>query len=167
WPPPVLVIMSKKLCFISRHVHVGRTLRLACFTGEAQIKRSLDLLILPATADDLALKHFKQHVRAAARAVFFLQRGHIAWTHGARVFFTARSQADTAQGKSLGKRTTVLGIFGKGWWLQRLVISGQTQVLGWRIRIDDLTWVHLVVGIPNLLEFTKRVYQLRAKHFWQ
>src|SRR6185312_3861255 len=138
-----LVIMSKKLGLVSRHVHVGRTLRLACFTGEAQIKGSLDLLILPASADDLALKHLKQHVRAAARAVFFLQRGHIAWTHGVRVYFTARSQADTAQGKSLGKRTTVVGIFKKSLWLLRLVISPQTQVLGWRIRIDDLTWVHL------------------------
>ena len=54
-PVLVLVVVGKKLGFVSGHIHIGRALRFACLAGKAEIKGSLDLLILPAAAHHLAL----------------------------------------------------------------------------------------------------------------
>ena len=50
-----------------------------------------------AVADDFTLEQLEERVCAAARTVLFLERDHIARTHGAGIVLATLSETDAAQ----------------------------------------------------------------------
>src|SRR6266700_3274328 len=93
WPQSALVIMRKKLRFISRHIDRDGTLTFASFTRETKIERVFYFLALPTVFDDFALEHLPKQTRATACRVLLLVGCAIAWTH--RSFFHAPALADS------------------------------------------------------------------------
>src|SRR4051794_11620499 len=95
-PRVLFVVVRQELGAIGRDVDVGRALRLARLARQAQVERSLDVLVGPAAANRLALEHLEQHAGTAARAVLFLERDHVAWTHRAVVLLAALPESDAS-----------------------------------------------------------------------
>ena len=162
--PPALVIVGQKLGFIRSDVHVGRAFRFAGLAGETQVERLLNVLVLPCVMHDLALQDFEEHVRAAAGAVFFLERHHVAGTHRAGIMLAAFSQPD-ASNRRLGEGTAVVRKLKISFGVERFVVRSQAQVLGGQVGVDHLVRVHLIVRVPDGLEFNKGLDQLGAEHF--
>src|SRR5262245_45831969 len=128
-PPLTLVVVGEELRTVRGHVHVGRTLGLAGLARQTEVERLLDVIVLPAVLDDFALKQLEQHVRAAAGAVLFLERHHVAGTHGSRVVLPALAEPDTAQRRSLNRSAVVRKreMRARATWR---VIRAEPQVLG-------------------------------------
>src|SRR6266853_1758675 len=154
----VLVIVSEEFRFISGNVHVGRAFRFAGLAGETKIERLFYVLIFPRVMDHLALEDLEEHMRAAARAVFFLKSDHIAGTHRAGIMFAAFSQSDAPQ-RRLRQRTAIIRKLKISLQLERFVVHAKTQVFGGQVSVDNLVRVHLIVWIPGGLEFIERLNQ--------
>src|SRR6266404_47820 len=139
--------MREKLRLIGRDIDVRRAFGFARFTRQAEIERLFDVLIVPAVAQHFALQQFEQHMRAPSRAVFLLSRGHVARTHGAPIIFTACSESDATQ-RCFSQRAVVLRKLEMSLGLLRMVIRTETQIFCWKIWIDYLVRIELVLGIP-------------------
>src|SRR5665213_1242239 len=96
--PPVLIMVLEELGLPCGNVHIGGALGFAGLAGEAEVQRVMNLLVLPAVADNAAFQHLPQQVRAAARGVLLLTRCHVAGTHGGIALFAAEADADAARG---------------------------------------------------------------------
>src|SRR5437588_5932938 len=103
---------------------------------------------------------------AAARGVLLLERDHVAGTHHAFFFAAALSYADAAHGgvpeiafvfRKLEMRLRLPGV----------EVRPEAQVLVDRKGIDDLVGIHPILWIPDGLELSERLNQLRAEHFGQ
>src|SRR5207302_5700740 len=92
-----LVIMRKKFSFVSSDVHADRTLALAPFAGKTKIERMLDVMVMPSVANDIALSHLPEQVRAPAGRVLLLASDTKAGTHDAAVILPALPHPDAAQ----------------------------------------------------------------------
>ena len=152
--PLVFIIMGQKFRLVRGHIHVGRAFRLARLARQAQVQRFLDVLVLPAVAHDFALQHFKEHVRAPARAVLFLERDHVARAHRTAVVFAALAETDASQ-RGFGKRPVVIRKLKICFGIVRFVIRSQPQILGGQIGVDHLVRIHLIVRVPRGLEFSQ------------
>src|SRR5690349_18649420 len=104
-PQAVPVIVGKKLCLVSGHVHVDGTVAFATLAGEAQVERVEYFFALPSIANHVAVHHFEQQMRTAARGMLFLHRDAIARAHSALLLTAALSDAHTSHG---GMRKTAL-----------------------------------------------------------
>src|ERR1700719_3217835 len=124
------------------------------------------MLVLPTFANNFSLQHFKKHMRAPTGAVLFFQGHHVTWAHRAAILLTAGSQSDASQ-RGLRQRA-VIGRKGKmSFWLQRLVIRAQSQILRRQIRVYHFARVQLIVGVPDSFEFREGLHQFGTKHFWK
>ena len=110
----------------------------------------------------LALQQLEQHVRAAARAVLFLERHHVARAHRAGIVLAAFAQADAPQHRPLERSLVVRKREVRGRPLRR-VVGAEPEVLGRQIGVDDLARVHLAVGIPDRLELAERAASARRR----
>src|ERR1700722_16266735 len=101
-----LVALRQKLGFVSRHTHLHRTLRLAGFATEAQVKRLMYSMALVTLAAQIAGQHLPQQMCTSARGVLLLHGGAIARTHDAAVRLAARAYTDASFRGPL-KRTAI------------------------------------------------------------
>ena len=105
-------------------------------------------------------------MRAAACAVLFFERGHVARTHRAGVLLAAFAHADAAKRRPR-ERSAIVDELEMGRGLERPVVGPQPEILRREVRIDDLVRVHLVARIPHGLEFTERGHQFGTEHLRQ
>ena len=157
------VIMREKFRLVSRHVHVHRAIRLAAFAREAQIQTLFDFFAFPAVVNDFALQHFKQHVRAAARRMFFLARDHVTRAHRAAFAATAFADADAAQ-RAFGKIAVVLAVKKFRFRIPRMIIRSEPQILILMKRVHDFARIHFILRVPDFFELAKRLDQFFAEH---
>ena len=143
-----LVIMRQKFCFVRGEIHVRRAFRLAGLAGEAQVERLLDLFVLPAAVDHLALQQFEEHVRASARAVLLFERHHVAGAHRAAVQLAAGAEADASRG-GVRERAAIVGKFEMRLRLQRFVVRAQAQIFRGQVGIHNLMRIQLVAAGPR------------------
>ena len=115
---------------------------------------------------DLALEQLEQHVRAAARAVLFLERHHVARAHRPGIVLAALAQADAPEHRPLEGSLVVRKRELRRGPLRR-VVGAEPEVLGRQIGVDDLARVHLAVRIPDRLELAERAHDLVAEHLRQ
>ena len=102
-------------------------------------------------------------MRAAARGVLLLLRGHVAGTHRAAVHPPAFADADAAQNRAIDASF----VFRKLEMRRRqpgMKISAQAEVLGGVVGSDDLAGIHLPIGIPDGLELAECLHELLAEH---
>ena len=159
----VFVIMSQEFRFVCGHVDVRRAFRFARLARQTQIERFLDVFVLPSVAHHFALQHFKEHVRAAARAVLFLERHHVAGAHRAAVVLAAFAEPDASQ-RGFGERSIVVRKVKISFGIDRLVVRAQAQIFGGQICVDHLVRIHLIVRIPRGLEFAESLDQFGTEH---
>src|SRR4051812_28403557 len=98
--------------------------------------------------------------------MLFFASSAIARAHKAVYLTTALSYSDAAQGR-MRQAAVVLGILKVGRWFPWVIIGSKTQVVVKAIRFYELAGIHLPVGIPDSLEFAKRLRKFRAEHFGQ
>src|SRR5690349_2559251 len=87
--------------------------------------------------------------------MLFFARHHVTRAHGATVESAAFADTDAALGRT-DEISIVVGKFEMRYHWKRSVVGAKPKVLIQSIRLDDLAWIHFPVGIPNLLELTKR-----------
>ena len=160
------VVVREELGLIGRHVDVHRTVALAAFAGEAQVECVLDVRVLPALIERVAVQHLEEQARASARRVRLLPCGPVARAHRPALVPAAFADADTPNSRKR-EAPVVLWKTEVGQWLRGLIVRAQTQILIDAVRIDDLAWIHQAVGIPDALELTERVYELWPEHLRQ
>ncbi len=168
-----LVVLGQKLGFVSRHVHLHRTLRLAGLATQAKRKRLVNSLALEAFLAQRAGKHLPQQPRAPARRVLFVPRRAIARAHHAALGIAAGANPHAPLCRVL--KRAMIG--GKHKMLVRFLRSmsafSLNRVANILKRIVDahcvrqLARVHPVVRIPELLECPEGLNQLRPIHLRQ
>src|SRR5205085_1465704 len=123
----------------------------------------LDVLVAPAALNGIALGHLPKQVSAAAGGVFFFAGDAEAGAHDTTLVAAALADAHAAK---CGMRQAAL-VFGKmemGLRLPRVVVGPETEIFVEAVGFDDLSGVHLPVGIPDRLELAEGFDQFRSKH---
>src|SRR5581483_3601819 len=107
-------------------------------------------------------------MRAATRAVLLFQSDHVAGAHGVLLALAVMpatfTHSHTPQ-RGVGEAALVLRPLEVRIWFPRFVARSEAEVLIDAIRINDFPRIHLPIGIPDGLEFTKRLDQFGPKHF--
>ena len=107
------VVVGEELGLVGGHVHIGRTVGLTSFAGQAQVECFADLARAPAVGDRavvMAVEHFEQQPRPAARGVLLLAGDLIGRAHHLALVgavLTAPADAD-APVRGFGERTAVV-----------------------------------------------------------
>src|SRR5215471_11819767 len=91
-PAPPFPVVGEELSLVACDVDTHRTIALATLAGEAEVKRTLNVLVLPAFADDFPLRHLPEQVCTTASRVLLIVGYAIARAHNAA--FRAKALAD-------------------------------------------------------------------------
>src|ERR1700679_3440451 len=105
-----LVVVRQELRFVGCEIDVCRALRFARLTGETQVERFLDLLVPPTAVDHFTLKHFEEHMGAAARTMLFFERHHVTGAHRTAVKLAAGPKSDASR-RGIRERAVIAGEF--------------------------------------------------------
>src|SRR6267378_3929340 len=92
------MVVREKLSLVGGQVDGDGAIALATFAGETEVEGLLDFLTPPAVADDFALGHLPEQVRAAAGGVLFFAGHAEAGTHHPTFVVAALPHSDAAQG---------------------------------------------------------------------
>src|ERR1700688_4784377 len=105
-------------------------------------------------------------MRAPAGAVLFFAGRHVAWANGSAILLATGPQSDTSQ-RGFREGATIRGKCKMSFWLQRLVVRAQPQILCRQVRVYNFVRVQLIVRVPDGLKFRESPHQLGTKHFWK
>src|SRR5438874_2098818 len=119
--------MSEKLRLVSSHINVDGTFTFTALAGKTKIKRLLDVLIFPTIRYHLTLHHFKKKVSTATCTVLFIERCHVAGTHGAAISLSAFTDTYTTQRCSC-KASLIIRILEKCLHISVTVIYTETKI---------------------------------------
>ena len=155
--------MRKKFSFVSGDIHADRTLALAPFAGKTQIKRMLDVVVMPSVANDVALGHLPEQMRAPASRVLLLASDAKAGAHDSAVILPALPHADAPQ-RSLGQTPMIFWKLKMSFRFPRMIVSTQPKIFIKPIRLDHFAGIHLPLRIPESLELAKSLHKFRPKH---
>ena len=122
------------------------------------------MLIAPAIGEYIPLQHLKEQAGTSTRAMLFFTGDHVAGAHGAAIHAAALPHADAAQGSS-GETSFIIRKCEVCSGLSRVVGGAEAQVFVKAIRVDNLTWIHLPIWIPDSLELAKCLHEFRTIHF--
>src|SRR5690348_17281380 len=89
----------------------------------------------------------------------------IARAHRADVFAPTFANSDAAQRGAREAASIVTGKLEVSLQRRRAIIDAKAQVFVCPVRIDDLSGIHLPIGVPDRLELVEGAHQFRAKHF--
>src|ERR1700694_1903062 len=103
---------------------------------------------------------------ATARRVLFVARNSEARTHDSAFVAAALADPDAAQ-RSSGQTAVVVGKFKMSLGLPGIITGTEAKIFIETIRLDELTRIHLPIGIPERLELAKGLHNFRPKHFRQ
>lgn len=123
----------------------------------------MHILVTPAIGQNVFVHHFEQKMGASSRRMHFLACSHEAWAHHAAVHPTAFADPYAPQGGSRKLAVVLLKSemrVGKFW----METSTEAKIVVRRIRINDLTRVHLPVWIPDRFELPEGLHQFHAEH---
>ena len=98
--------------------------------------------------------------------MLLIVRDAIARAHGAAVLAPARADAD-ASGRREREAAPIIGEGEMRLQSRSSIPCAQPQILIDAVRVHDLARIHPAAGIPDRLEFAKRLHQLGAEHLWQ
>ena len=167
-PPRCLRSSARGTRRVGRDVDVGRALGLAGLARQAQVERLLDVFVLPRVRRRRSpLQHLEQQVRAAARAVLLLERGHVARAHRAAVVLAAFAEADAAQ-----RRPSRATRRRPGTGSACPAEAARSRRRGGGFRWAGSASISLpgfiaLPRIPDRLELAKGLHQLRPEHLRQ
>src|SRR5688500_18017548 len=105
-------------------------------------------------------------MRTAPRRMFLFARRHVARAHHAAFFLAARADTDTPQRRTC-ERSVVVRTAETGLDRPRAIVRTEAQIRVRLSRINRLSGIHAVIGIPKALELAECVHQLRAEHLRQ
>lgn len=106
---PLVIIMRKKFCLIGCHVYLQRTVPLAAFARQTEIKSFPHKIVAPAVLERIAVEHFKEQMRAAPGRMHLFPRDTIARTHRAYSLAPAFPNADATLGRAREASPIVTG----------------------------------------------------------
>ena len=167
-----LVTMGQELRFVSRHVHLDGTFRLAGLATEAQGERFIDGLALETFTLQCAGEHLPEQAGATARRVLLLAGGAVAGAHHAAIGLAACAHPHAALGSAFkgaavgGKCKVVHRFWGSPRGRGRQIAKVFHRVINAN-SIGQLAGIHPVIGVPDGFELAKCLDELGAKHFRQ
>src|SRR5581483_105895 len=162
----MIVIVGEKFGLVGGNINPDGAIALAAFASQTEIERFFNMLVPPATLNDIPFGHFPEQVRAPTGGVLLFASGTKTGTHHATFILAAFANSNAAQGGT-GQASMVFGKLKMGLRLPGPILRTEAQVFIQPVRLDDLAGIHLPIRIPNGLEFAKRLHQLGSKHFRQ
>src|SRR6202171_2812875 len=101
---------------------------------------------------------------ATAGGVLFVARNAEARTHDSAFVAAALADSDAAHGSS-GQAAVVVGEFEMRLRLPGIIAGAAAKIFVQAIRLDELTRIHLPIGIPERLKLAEGLHNFRPKHF--
>src|SRR5215467_6368233 len=162
-PPPPFVVVGEELRLVGCDVDANRAIALTTFAGEAQVKRILDMLILPPFGDDFTLRHLPEQVGTTASRMLLFVGYAIARTHNAAFRAAALANSDTTQ-SGTSEAAMIFLIMKVSRRRPGFVIGPQAKILVHAVGLDQISGIHLPLWVPSGLKLSKSIDQFRTEH---